>query len=170
MSDQPTDPLLALTVEIVTAHIGSNHLPTAEVPALIASVHAALEGLTSPAVAPALTASAEYPPATKVRKSLADPNHIISMIDGKPYKMLRRHLRTNGLTPDEYRARYGLKADYPMIAPAYSEKRRAVAKAIGLGRKPRVAEQTPAVESKRRGRKPGGLSAAIASAKRHLDG
>jgi len=61
------------------------------------------------------------------------------MIDGKPYKTLRRHLATNGLTPQEYRERYGLKADYPMVAPAYSESRSAMAKTIGLGRKPKAA-------------------------------
>jgi hypothetical protein len=71
-----------------------------------------------------------------VRKSLASPDRIISMIDGKPYRTLRRHLSTHGLTPDEYRARYKLKPDYPMVAPAYSEARRAMAKKIGLGRKP----------------------------------
>ena len=74
-------------------------------------------------------------PATTARKSLSSPDHIISMIDGKKYKSLRRHLTTNGLTPDEYRQRYNLKADYPMVAPTYSEARRAMAKTIGLGRK-----------------------------------
>src|SRR5690606_33118041 len=80
--------------------------------------------------------TADHVPAVTVRKSLASKDHIISMIDGKPYKTLRRHLSTHGLTPAEYRARYGLKADYPMVAPAYSEQRRAMAKKIGLGRKP----------------------------------
>ncbi|RYE95881.1 MAG: transcriptional regulator, partial [Oxalobacteraceae bacterium] len=75
-------------------------------------------------------------PAVTARKSLASPDHIISMIDGKPYKTLRRHLATNGMTPVEYRERYGLKADYPMVAPTYSEARRTMAKSIGLGRKP----------------------------------
>jgi len=78
----------------------------------------------------------EYTPAVTARKSLASPDHIISMIDGKPYKTLRRHLATNGMTPVEYRERYGLKADYPMVAPTYSEARRRMAKSIGLGRKP----------------------------------
>jgi len=78
----------------------------------------------------------EYTPAVTARKSLASPHHIISMIDGKPYKTLRRHLATNGMTPVEYRERYGLKADYPMVAPTYSEARRTMAKSIGLGRKP----------------------------------
>lgn len=74
-------------------------------------------------------------PRVSVRKSLASRDHIISMIDGKPYRTLRRHLTTHGLTPDDYRQRYGLKPDYPMVAPSYSESRSAMAKTIGLGRK-----------------------------------
>lgn len=76
-----------------------------------------------------------YEPAVTVRKSLASKDRIISLIDGKPYSTLKRHLSTHGLTPDQYRERYGLKPDYPMVAPAYAEKRRALAKKIGLGRK-----------------------------------
>jgi predicted transcriptional regulator len=77
--------------------------------------------------------SETYEPAVTVRKSLASKDHIISLIDGKPYSTLKRHLGSHGLTPDQYRERYGLKADYPMVAPAYAEKRRALAKKIGLG-------------------------------------
>jgi predicted transcriptional regulator len=100
-------------------------------------MHAAVEKLGgSSAEAPAEEAVAQYTPAVTARKSLASRDHIISMIDGKPYKTLRRHLTTNGLTPEEYRARYNLKADYPMVAEAYSEARRTMAKSIGLGRKP----------------------------------
>ncbi|MBN8808394.1 MAG: MucR family transcriptional regulator [Sphingomonas sp.] len=77
-----------------------------------------------------------YEPVVSVRKSLASRDHIISLIDGKPYRTLRRHLSTHGLTPDQYRERYNLKVDYPMVAPTYSETRRAMAKKIGLGRKP----------------------------------
>jgi predicted transcriptional regulator len=77
----------------------------------------------------------EFTPVTTVRRSLASKDHIISMIDGKPYKTLRRHLSTHGLTPDQYRERYNLKADYPMVAPNYSEARRSMAQKIGLGRK-----------------------------------
>ena len=78
----------------------------------------------------------DYSPAVSIRKSLASKDHIISMVDGKPYKTLRRHLATHGMTPGEYRERYGLKSDYPMVAENYSESRRAMAKKIGLGRKP----------------------------------
>jgi len=82
----------------------------------------------------------EYTPAVSVRKSLASKDHIISMIDGKPYKTLRRHLASNGLTPVEYRQRYGLKADYPLVAESYSQNRRETAQRTGLGRKPKTDE------------------------------
>ncbi len=90
----------------------------------------------------------DHPPAVSVRKSLASADHIISMIDGKPYKTLRRHLSTHGLTPDDYRQRYGLKADYPMVAPGYSKARSSMAKSIGLGRKatPAASSEDPAGE------------------------
>lgn len=92
-------------------------------------------------------ASEAFPRAVSVRKSLASKDHIISMIDGKPYRTLRRHLRTHGLTPEEYRARYNLKPDYPMVAPAYSEERRAMAHKIGLGAKGRAARSAAASEA-----------------------
>ena len=90
---------------------------------------------------------AEFTPAVSVRKSLASKEHIVSLIEGKPYKTLRRHLATNGLTPEEYRARYNLKADYPMVAPAYSEARRAMAHKIGLGAKGRASRNAAAPAS-----------------------
>ena len=96
-----------------------------------------------------------YEPAVTARKSLSSPDRIISMIDGKSYKTLRRHLTTNGLTPVEYRARYNLKPDYPMVAPAYSETRRAMAKQIGLGRK---AVSPPADETPKPRRRKLGVS------------
>jgi predicted transcriptional regulator len=103
----------------------------------IASIYAQLAATAGPA-APEATEETPtaYEPAVTSRKSLASPDHIISMIDGKPYKTLRRHLATHGMTPAEYRERYGLKADYPMVAPTYSEARRNMAKRIGLRRKP----------------------------------
>lgn len=113
-----------------------------EVPAFLAKMHQAVTELATPAAsgeAQADETTAEYTPAVSVRKSLASKDHIISMIDGKPYKTLRRHLSTHGLTPEEYRERYNLKADYPMVAPNYSEQRRAMAHKIGLGAKGRAA-------------------------------
>lgn len=94
----------------------------------------------------------EHVPAVTARKSLSSPNHIISMIDGRPYKTLRRHVAANGMTPAEYRERYGLKEDYPMVAPAYSEARRAMAKDRGLGRKP--GETNAAMAGAKRTRAP----------------
>jgi predicted transcriptional regulator len=84
---------------------------------------------------PVAPAEEEHVPAVSVRKSLASKEHIISLLDGRPYRTLTRHLSTNGLTPDEYRARYNLPKSYPMTAPAYSEQRREMAKKLGLGRK-----------------------------------
>ena len=106
-----------------------------DVPAFLQSMHAAVGRLASPDAAEPEQAQQDYVPAVSARKSLASRDHIISMIDGKPYRTLRRHLTTHGLTPDEYRQRYGLKPDYPMVAPSYSESRSAMAKTIGLGRK-----------------------------------
>jgi predicted transcriptional regulator len=142
--DDKTD-RIALAAELTAAWLANpNTRPEADaVPAFLTSMHAALVKLDAPAEAdqqPAAPTDAEYSPATTARKSLASPDQIISMIDGKPYRTLRRHLSSNGLTPEEYRARYNLKPDYPMVAPAYSEARRAMAKKIGLGRKPKTPE------------------------------
>jgi len=122
-----------------------------EVPAFLAKMHQAVNELATPAASgepEAGETTAEYTPAVSVRKSLASKDHIISMIDGKPYKTLRRHLSTHGLTPEEYRARYNLKADYPMVAANYSEQRRAMAHKIGLGARGRAARASaPAAAS-----------------------
>ena len=107
-----------------------------EVPAFLQKVNGALNTLGSETGADEVSDEPEYTPAVSVRKSLASKDHIISMIDGKPYKTLRRHLSTHGMTPDQYRERYGLKADYPMGSESYSQARRDMAKKIGLGRKP----------------------------------
>jgi predicted transcriptional regulator len=116
----------------------------------IASLAANLDATSAPADEPA-----GYVPAVSVRKSLSDPDHIISMIDGKKYKTLRRHLSTHGMTPAEYRVRYGLKPDYPIVSPNYSESRRAMAVKIGLGRqsgktKPSKAEAAKTAPRKRK--------------------
>ena len=138
-----------LATELTIAWLGNpNTRTTAEdVPAFLGKMHETVQGLFGGGEAPAATeAPAEYTPAVSSRKSLASKDHIISMIDGKPYKTLRRHLATHGLSPAEYRDRYSLKADYPMVAENYSESRRAMAKKIGLGRKPgaRKAAEAPA--------------------------
>ena len=146
-----------LAAELTAAWLANPNTRTNadDVPAFLLSMHAAvsqLSGASAPVaeVEPAQT----YEPAVTARKSLASPDHIISMIDGKPYKTLRRHLATNGMTPEEYRARYNLKADYPMVAPTYSEARRTMAKSIGLGRKPGQTVEKPANEAPKAPRKP----------------
>ncbi|MDY7526231.1 MucR family transcriptional regulator [Sphingomonas sp. 10B4] len=145
-----------LATELTMAWLSNPNTRTSaeDVPAFLNSMHDAVVGLsTAPAENPPEEAIPEFTGAVTARKSLANPDVIISMIDGKPYKTLTRHLSTNGLTPAEYRARYGLKADYPMTAPSYSAMRRDMAKKIGLGRKPGpkvpVKGETPASEPKR---------------------
>ena len=164
MADDMTDTsAVELATELTIAWLGNPNTRTSaeEVPAFLGKMHETVTALlgtgteTSVAEAPA----AEYTPAVSVRKSLASKDHIISMIDGKPYKTLRRHLATNGLTPAEYRERYGLKADYPMVSENYSESRRAMAKKIGLGRKPGTKVAKPAEGAAPRRRKAEAASA-----------
>ncbi|WP_416356530.1 MucR family transcriptional regulator [Aureimonas phyllosphaerae] len=138
-----------LAVEITTAWLSNPNTRVApeDVHTFLKNSHAALVGMIDPPAGEAQATAAtpeEYQGAVTVRKSLADPEVIISMIDGKPYKALRRHLATHGLTPETYRERYGLKSDYPMVAPNYSKRRAEVAKQLGLGRKrPVAADATP---------------------------
>ncbi|MDF2982963.1 MAG: transcriptional regulator [Devosia sp.] len=135
--------LVAMTIEVVASYVAHNNLRPEDVPDFIAKTHAAISGIAKEPEAPAEEtppAEPEFTPAVSVRKSLASPDHILSMIDGKPYKSLKRHLGSHGLTPAEYRARYNLKADYPMVAPGYSAQRREVAQRLGLGRKPKAKE------------------------------
>jgi len=141
MSDQPQPNLTELTVDLLAAFVSNNSVGARDLPELIASTHAALSALEGNGAAGEPAAEPEpepeeFAPAVSARKSLGKREHILSMIDGKPYKTLKRHLSRHGLTPDQYRARYRLPADYPMVAPAYSEARREVAKRLGLGRKP----------------------------------
>lgn len=125
-----------LATELTMAWLANPNTRTSadDVPAVLQKMHAAVTALSGPAAIEEAPPQ-EYTPAVTVRKSLASPDHIISLIDGKPYRTLKRHLNTNGLTPAEYRERYGLKADYPMTAPSYAASRSAMAKTIGLGRK-----------------------------------
>ena len=144
-----TTNLLELATELTIAWLANpnTRVPADEVPAFLQSMHGAVTNLaTSPAAAAEEPAAPEFTPAVSVRRSLASKDHLISMIDGKPYKTLKRHLSTHGLTPAEYRARYGLKPDYPMVAENYAEMRRGLAKKIGLGRKAgtKVAAKAPA--------------------------
>ncbi|HEX4849098.1 MAG TPA: MucR family transcriptional regulator, partial [Novosphingobium sp.] len=132
--------LITLTSDIVAAHVSNNNVAVEEVAGLIGNVYTALAGLGHAPVA-----EEKLPePAVSVRASVK-PDYIVCLEDGKKLKMLKRHLMTHyNLTPDQYRARWNLPADYPMVAPNYAEKRRDLAKKIGLGRKP----------GQKRGRKP----------------
>ena len=132
MSDSTSTIIAEVTSEVVAAYVAKNHLQPSELPSLIASVHAAFGGLGKPE-APAVEPTKLVPPVS-IRKSITD-EYLVSMEDGKRYKSLKRHLSIRGLTPNEYRAKWGLSSDYPMIAPAYAARRSEIAKTIGLGRK-----------------------------------
>ena len=127
--------LLAYTTAIASAYFSNQHVPKEEISTVLFNIHAALGILVSPgtvgAVEPEPTKKQE--PAVSVRKSVT-PDHIICLEDGKKLKMLKRHIMTHyGLTPDQYRAKWGLPKDYPMTAPNYAAQRSALAKQIGLG-------------------------------------
>ena len=127
-----------LAAELTAAWLANPNTRTSadDVPAFLLAMHAAVQKMANGDEGESNTGSQQsYEPAVSARKSLASPDHIISMLDGKKYKTLRRHLTTNGLTPEQYRERFNLKPDYPMVAANYSEARRAMAKSIGLGRK-----------------------------------
>jgi predicted transcriptional regulator len=124
--------LITLTADIVAAHVSNNSVAIADLPTLIGNVHSALSGISGS------TALAGPPPepAVPIRLSIKR-DYIVCLESGKKLKMLKRHLMTHyGMTPDQYRNKWGLPADYPMVAPAYAETRRDLAKAIGLGRAP----------------------------------
>lgn len=124
------DELLALTADIVSSHVANNMVPVAELPALIENVFQTLKGLDGNG-----PQQADRPkPAVPIKKSIT-PEYLICLEDGKKLKMLKRHLKSQyDMTPDEYRERWGLGADYPMVAPNYADQRRELAKQIGLGR------------------------------------
>ena len=139
---QSSDDLLEMTAGIVGAYVSNNPVPTSAIPDLIGQVSLSLASLGK-------TRSSPEPlkPSIPIKKTVTD-DYLISLEDGKKYKLLKRHLTKQGLTPDEYRAKWGLPSDYPMAAPGYSAMRSDQAKRIGLGRKP-VAKKPAA----KRGRK-----------------
>ncbi len=159
MEDQP-DTQLELTIEqaagIVAAYVSNNHVQISELSALIANTHDAIVRLNQPRL---ITVSeTERPTSAQIRKSIT-PDALISFLDGKRYKTLKRHLTGQGLDPRAYRERYGLPADYPMVAPNYAAQRSALARSIGLGRKGAVDVEaepevppSPAEPPKPRGR------------------
>ena len=137
MSEQTVEhgELLELTSDIVAAHVSNNPVPLGELQGLIQTVYSTLSGLNAPVAEPEV----ELKPAVNPKKSVTD-DYIICLEDGKKLKMLKRHLKTAyDMSPEEYRAKWGLPHDYPMVAPNYAKKRQQLAKKIGLGRKPRAA-------------------------------
>ena len=146
MADHDQADLTSLTVELLSAYFVNNTVPSESLSGLIQSTHLALAGIDAPASAE--PDAPTYTPAISLKKSLASRDHIISMIDGKPYKTLKRHLKANGLSPAEYRERYKLPASYPLVSPSFSEERRAVAAKHGLGgSRKRSANAAPAPEN-----------------------
>lgn len=124
-----TETLITLTADIVSAHVSNNSVAVNDVPSLIQNVHKALSGLNGEVAEP----EAKPEPAVSVRASVK-PDYIVCLEDGKKLKMLKRHLMTHyQMTPEQYRAKWNLPADYPMVAPNYAEQRRSLAKKIGLG-------------------------------------
>ena len=125
--------LITLTADIVAAHVSNNSVAVSDLPVLIANVHGALAGLGGTAPVPEV----KQEPAVSIRSSIK-PDFIVCLEDGKKLKMLKRHLMTHyQMTPEQYRAKWSLPADYPMVAPNYAEQRRTLAKKIGLGTKRR---------------------------------
>ncbi len=145
MANESDTAVLRLTAKIISAHVGNNQVAVAALPELIQSVHRSLAtaGTAEPAPAPA-----SLTPAVPIRRSVF-PDHIVCLEDGKKLKMLKRHLQASyGMTPQQYREKWGLPADYPMVAPNYASHRSSLAKQSGLGRKPASSapEQTNLLE------------------------
>ena len=138
-SVQPT-PVLQLTVQIVSAHVAHNKVGAEELPGLIQLVYRSLTSAGEVEAEPVVQA-----PAVPVKKSVF-PDYIVCLEDGKKLKMLKRHLKTSyNMTPDDYRTKWGLAREYPMVAPSYAERRSTLAKSIGLGRKPAAQPAEPVV-------------------------
>lgn len=128
----PHEKLLELTADIVAAHVSNNHVPASDLSETIEAVFGKLAGLEAGAEEP----EAPPTPAVPIKKSVTD-DYIICLEDGRKLKMLKRHLAASyDMTPEDYRAKWGLPYDYPMVAPSYARKRQELAKKIGLGRKP----------------------------------
>lgn len=155
MVDETSLNPVELATELTIAWLGNqnNRVLAEDVPAFLRTMHSTITDLAAGAPARGeesaeASTGPDYTPAVSVRKSLASKDHLISLIDGRPYKTLRRHLATHGLTPEAYRQRYNLKADYPMVAENYSIQRREMAKKIGLGQKGRAARAAGASTAK----------------------
>lgn len=139
---ETTSDIAGLTVQLLSAYLSNNTVASEDIAGLIRTTRAALVEDAAPA--PAEPEAQTYTPAVSVRKSLSSPDHILSLIDGKPYKTLKRHLASNGLTPQQYRERYSLPASYPMVAPSFTARRREIAEQIGLGNRKQLAGKAAA--------------------------
>jgi predicted transcriptional regulator len=142
---------IVIVSELVAAYVSNNHVAAADLPALIRTMHEAVAGL-APGQEKAPVETEDMPTAAQIRRSVQHEG-IISFLDGKSYKTLKRHLTTYGLTPATYRQRFGLRDDYPMVAPSYSERRSSLAKALGLGVRANVADETEAVAAPKKTRR-----------------
>ncbi|KMO42556.1 MucR family transcriptional regulator [Methylobacterium tarhaniae] len=140
---------IGLAAAIVGAYVTRNNIRASELPGLIAATHAALAKLTAP---PAPEVEKPTPP-IPIRKTVT-PDHIISLEDGKPYKALKRHLTIRGLTPDQYRQKWGLPHDYPMVAATYAAQRSELAKSLGLGQIRRDRAEARKVEAETQAAEP----------------
>jgi predicted transcriptional regulator len=139
--------VMSLTAQVVSAYVSKNPLPRTSLPELIQQIHSSLNGLRTPAAEPV----APLIPAVPIKKSVT-PDYIISLEDGRKFKSMKRYLGLRNMTPDEYRQKWGLPADYPMVAPNYAATRSRLAKSIGLGRKAKVAEPTKAKTTRSKSR------------------
>jgi predicted transcriptional regulator len=136
MDREDKSAIVELTADIVAAYVGNNAVPAADLPSLIADVYQALAAATGGVKEKEVV---EEKPAVPVRRSVT-PEHVVCLEDGKKFKSLKRHLRTHhNMTPEEYREKWGLPADYPMVAPNYAEARSSLAKKMGLGQRRRRA-------------------------------
>ena len=136
--DQNAETLITLTADIVAAHVSNNSVSVNDLPQLIQNVHGALSGLGGKASEPEV----KQEPKVSVRASVK-PDYLVCLEDGKKLKMLKRHLMTHyNMTPDQYRQKWNLPSDYPMVAPNYAEQRRTLAKSIGLGTKRKRGART----------------------------
>lgn len=154
--DGPTD-IVSIAADIVAAYVSNNPLPVGELPKLIGDIHTALQGTGTPATEPVV----KQEPAVSIRKSVT-PDYIICLEDGKKFKSLKRHLQHFNLSPDEYRQKWNLPADYPMVAPNYAATRSALAKSIGLGHKTAVLPPAPAKKPMRAARAAAATTASTA--------
>jgi len=137
MPDQSMqDGVLSLTAKVVSAYVSKNSLPTAALASVIAQIHQSLTALTG-------AQAVELVPAVPIKKSIT-PDYIISLEDGRKFKSMKRYLGLLGMSPVEYRQKWGLPANYPMVAPNYAAARSALAKTMGIGRKPKTVQPTKA--------------------------